>query len=226
MRTPINMLSGVLGLIAAVGCAHGQPATRSNAAPQAFECAAGGVTEAQAFGQALKPALDVDYIEVISHGGGHEAVVVAERGAKCSAATNTAACEAELSRLKQAWVQAQPSCEDCRGATLVLTTRGDEVAKRTRPNEIMALLGAIDSPADAWLLLMARDGGPPYTCGDPSASAYRVLPDSTELSRQEWTSTCRPVERVEIVESFDRDGTAKTLRRTVVEHEVDECFVP
>jgi hypothetical protein len=90
----------------------------------------------------------------------------------------------------------------------------------------VALLGAIDSPADAWLLLMAREGSPPYACGDRSASAYRVLPERIELSRQEWTSTCRPVERVEIVESFDRSGVATALSRTVVEREVDGCFVP
>jgi len=226
MRQSNDMLSLVLGLVGTIGCAHGQPAAHSTAAFQAFECPPGGMSDAQAFGRALTPALDVQYLEVISHGGGHDAVTVAERGAKCLGATNAAACDAELSRLRQAWLQAQPSCEDCRGATLVLTTRGDDVAQRTRPEEIAALFGTIDTPAEAWLLLMARDGGPPYTCGDPSASAYRVSSDGIELSRQEWTSTCRPVERVEVVESVDRNGAARTLRRTVVEHEAEECFVP
>jgi hypothetical protein len=226
MRPSNDIVSLVMGLVAAIGCAHGQSAARSADAFRAFACPPDGVSDAQAFGRALTPAVDVQYVEVISEGGGHDAVIVAERGAKCSGATNAAACDAELSRLKQAWLRARPRCEDCRGATLVLTTRGDEVAQRTRPDEIVSLLGAIDSPAEAWLLLMVRDGGPPYTCGDPSVSGYRVSSDGIELSRQEWTSTCRPVERVEIVESFARNGAARTLRRTVVEREMEACFVP
>src|SRR5688572_27397681 len=104
MRHSNDMLSLAVGWLATIGCAHGQPAAQSAAAFQAFECPLGGMSDAQAFGRALTPALDVQYLEVISHGGGHDAVTVAERGARCSGATNAAACDDELSRLKQTWL--------------------------------------------------------------------------------------------------------------------------
>jgi hypothetical protein len=228
MRSSINGLRWIVTLcsaLAAVGCAHSQHA-RPKAPLRAFECPASEAARAQTFGHALKLARDVDYLGVISHGGGHDQMTVAERGTKCSGATDLEACDAELTRQKQAWVQAHSTCDDCAGATLVVTTRNDEITLWTQPEQQLTLLGAIDSPADAWLLMMLRTGYPPYSCGDASGSAYRVVPEGIELLRQEWVSVCRPVERVEIVELFERDGDVIPVRRSVVEHEVDGCIVP
>lgn len=228
MQPPIDHLiwfGFLCGAMAITGCAHGSQA-RPTAPLRAFECSGSEADRARAFGGALKLEREVDYLQVISHGGGHHDLTVAERGTRCSNATSAAACEAELSRVKEQWLRTHGSCADCRGATLVLTTERDNVAQWTAPKELLSLLGAIDSPADAWLLLMVRDGLPQYACGDASASGYRALSDRIELSRQEWTSTCRPIERVEIVEAFDRAGTAKVISKTVVEREDKGCFVP
>ena len=152
MRASINTLrhlAALLCLFASASCAHTQPASHTTPAFRAFECPSGDESDAQAFGDALKLALDVDYLEVISHGGGHDQMVVVERGFQCVSAMDPVACNAELTRKKQAWVRAQPVCDDCNGATLVLTTRKDEVSEWTGPDELLRLLGAIDSPADA-----------------------------------------------------------------------------
>jgi hypothetical protein len=229
MRSPNNhwkLSVALLSAMAGVACAHAGPTARSPEPFRAFDCPANAGGEAHAFGHALTLAVDVDYLEVVSHGGGHTDVTVVERGAKCSGAADAAACTAELSRQRQAWLQSQPSCSDCRGTTLILTTHRDHVAQWSLPNELLTLLGPIDSPADAWLLLMARDGLPPYACGDASASAYRILRDRIELSRQEWTSSCRPIERVAIVQAVDRSGEIKNVSRSVVERDVDGCIKP
>jgi hypothetical protein len=229
MRTLLNtvylfvaLLSGLL----ASACAHSPATARSGEPFHAFACPKDEAKAARSFGEALELALDVDSLEVISHGGGHDQLTVAERGTKCSGATDLAACKAELTRQKLAWVQAQPACDDCNGAILVITTRKDEIALWAQPEQALTLLGAIDTPTDAWLLMMARTGYSTYACGDSTSSGYRALPQGFELLRREWVSTCRPIERVEIVERFDRDGRVEPVRRTVIEHEPDGCYVP
>lgn len=229
MQATIRSFHACLPVLCALyvaACAHRGAIPQPGSTFQVFECASPGESEAQAFGRTINLAHQVDYLEVISHGGGHDAARVVERGTACSTATNGSACTDELMRRKQSWLDAQPACESCPGATMVLTTRGDEVAQWTRPEQLLKLLGAIDSPGDAWLLLMLRTGHPPYSCGDAESSGYRVMPDGIQLLRREWVSTCRPIERVEIVESFAPDGRVTTVRRTVVEREPEGCFVP
>jgi hypothetical protein len=218
--------AALLGAAATVGCAHSSTAAHASETFRAFACPADEAKAARAFGDALALALDVDSLEVISHGGGHDELTVAKRGKACSGATNPDACHAELSRLKQAWVGTHPACDDCDGAIAVMTTRKDEVQLWSEPEPLLTLLGAIDTPTDAWLLMMARTGYSTYACGDASASAYREVPTGFELLRREWVSSCRPIERVEIVELFERGGSIKPLRRTVIEHEPDGCYVP
>ena len=228
MHTRLNTVHLTVLLSALLGsaCAHSSTSARSDASFQAFACPTDEAKAARSFGDALVLALDVDALEVISHGGGHDRLTVAERGAMCSGATDRAACRAEVARQKLAWVEAQPACDDCNGAILVITTRQDEIALWAQPERVLTLLGAIDTPTDAWLLLMARTGLSTYSCGDASSSGYRTLSEGFELLRREWVSTCRPIERVEIVELFGRDGDVKPVRRTGVEHQTDGCYVP
>jgi hypothetical protein len=229
MRTLLNTvhrLALILSAVVAAACAHSSTVAPSDEPFHAFACPKDEAKAARSFGDALELALDVDSLEVISHGGGHDQLTVAAHGTKCSGATDLAACEAELARQKLAWAEAQPACDDCNGAILVITTRKDEIALWALPEQALTLLGAIDTPTDAWLLMMARTGYSTYACGDSTSSGYRALPQGFELLRREWVSTCRPIERVEIVERVDRDGRVEPVRRTVIEHEPDGCYVP
>jgi hypothetical protein len=222
----VNHLALLVSALVGAACAHSPTAVHTDEPFHAFACPADETKAARAFGEALELALDVDSLEVISHGGGHNQLTVAERGTKCSLATDLAACEAELARQKLTWAEALPACADCNGAILVITTRKDEVALWAEPEQLLTLLGPIDTPTDAWLLLMARTGLSTYSCSDAASSGYRASPQGFELLRREWISTCRPIERVEIVELFGRDGSVQPVRRTVVEHEPDGCYVP
>ena len=228
MRVIEDVSAGLATLLAgavAAGCAHAPPAQVEEPF-RAFECPADGTSEAAAFGAVLTLAFEVDYLEVVSHGGGHRDVTVAERGVKCGGARDGAACRDELARRRRAWVDAQPECTECRGSVVVLTTHGDTVAHWSLAREVVDLLGAVDSPADAWLVLMVRDGLPPFACGDAEASGYRVVGKRVEIARQEWVSTCRPVEKVEIVAAVDRAGNVEEVSRRVVEREDEGCFKP
>jgi hypothetical protein len=136
-----SLLRVLLAAVGAVGCAHGGRAIQPSELFRAFECPTGDTSEAHAFGNALKLALAVDHLEVISHGGGHDQMTVVERGAKCAGATDAAACSAELSRMKQTWLRAQPTCsrldarldhQPRRRLAVVSAARDSDLARRHR----------------------------------------------------------------------------------------------
>lgn len=223
-----NHGSLLVATLLASGCAHAPQTARSEAPFRAFECPADEAGEARSFGEALKLALDVDSLEVVAYGG-HQRFTVAERGTACSGATDRDACQAELARHKDAWAQAQAICDDddaCEPVNLVVTTRKGEVAQWAHPGRLLELLGAIDTPADAWLLLMSRSGYSSFECGDASSNGYREVPQGFELLRRKWVSSCRPIEQVEIVELFKRDGSVTPVRQRIIEHEPDGCYKP
>jgi hypothetical protein len=129
----------------------------------------------------------------------------AARGEACAGARDTLGCLAKVAELE--------TREREHEGTFAITTRGDEVAAH-RGDELVALVTPIDSPAKAWLALMARAPVSSYLCGDVDWHGYRRDGAAYELVWYFTRSSC-PFERVRTVSRVDADGALRRVARTV-----------
>ncbi len=126
-----------------------------------------------------------------------EFTILDEEGSACRSATNDA-CTQKIAHHPD-WLE-QSYCVQACDEWSVVTTRGDDVERWATPPELLALLGQIDSDADA--LMLAASHGYDVTCpapGDSSegASLRYVLqvPEGRELIGVRYQSTCPVVIR-------------------------------
>jgi hypothetical protein len=181
--------------------------------------------ELAARAQRLKLADPVDYLAV-KRVSGKEAFTLAETGTACAGASDVAACRAALAALEQARAPASSPCDHfrCEERAYALTTRGGDAKLWLTQGEIYALLGPIDTPSDAWLMMQAERDASPYLCGDIESSAAREVDGGYELRERRYTSNCRPLEMIELIHRVGHDGSVRLLERNVLRHEPDECI--
>lgn len=190
---------------------------------EAFECAIEGASESERLAterrsraDALTLAGNVDYV-LLGHNSDSERSVFAERGVPCAQATDPAACTARFTEL-------QAQAESFRGAYAITIAAG-KASMHVR-EALIGLVDAIDTPADAWLVLMVREGESFYECNGSWWSGYRRSGDGYDIARRMTTSTCHPYERVQLVDHVDRSAKITRLSRTVVVHEPRGCYSP
>jgi hypothetical protein len=219
--------------LALIGCAHGSGAGGPAQAFDAFTCPSTGASEAEiaesqrrARGAALSLAAPVDHVRFVQHYPGAETDMFATRGAGCEESSEPQACEAKLAALEAEAQASTPECSerDCPPFVYAISLDRDQLTLHRSPDALLALLGTIDSPEEAWIMLMIHNGAPAHGCGDTESSGYRSVPSGFELMRRAYTSSCEPVERVETVDHVDRSGQIKRVGQTVLEHEPEECF--
>jgi len=241
--TKLHVLSIAFALL--VGCAgaapKSQPSPSSSAPPGTMKAAArsefaafpcdprvGGdndpVHELRSRGRALSIAVPVDSL-LVKRVSGDQREVMAESGTPCSGATDAAACRSAIAELERKDSPATTPCGDfrCEERAFAITTRGDVARLWITPAQIRELLGPIDSPADAWLLMQADKREPPYLCGDADYAAQRVVEGGYELRVRRYTNGCRPLEQIEVVYRVGRDGAVQLLSNKVILSEPEGC---
>lgn len=211
-------------------CAHaptnpGPTEVDSHAIPgfEVFDCAIEGAGESErlaserrARAAALTFAGDIDYVR-LGHNSDTERGIFAERGEPCERASDLAACTARLAAL-------DALSKGVHG-TYAITVAADQVSMHVG-EAVIGLIAAIDTPADAWLVLMVREGEGVYECNGSWWSGHREAENGYEIARRITTSTCHPHERVQLVDHVDRAATVTWLSRTVITHEPRGCYAP
>jgi hypothetical protein len=209
--------------VTALACAHapanpGPAEVDSHVIPgfEAFGCVIEGARESErlaserrARADALRLASDVDYV-LLGQTTDTERQIFAERGIPCEHADDSNACTARLAEL-------EAQAKSVHG-TYAITIAAGEVSMHVG-EALIGLVGAIDTPADAWLVLMVLEGEGVYECDGSWWSGYRQAGDGYDIARRMTTSTCHPHERVQLIHHIDRAATVTRLSRTVVTHE-------
>jgi hypothetical protein len=209
------------------GCAHGVaapagPSPIDGGVFRPFRCAIEGESdearvesERRLRAEALSLFAPADHLRVVRHWEDGDDTFAAT-GLPCAGAVAPAACLAELDRLE--------ALGRTKVQTYAITTRGDAVQLHQGVEGLTQLLGVIDTPEDAWLVLMASVDTEPYLCDEIEESGYRRVGDAFELARRWTSSTCRPYERTQAVDSVSRAGAVTRVSTTVIAREESHCI--
>jgi hypothetical protein len=158
--------------------------------------------------RALTPSPPADYLALrhLTGGfdepdGGRELVTEAERGERCSTASDRASCEHRYETIGDIGLF----------YSYVFFTRGDEVGKIEDAPSAMRLLGTIDSPEEAFFV--AGKSGFYATCDVAAQAAYRKVGDAYELVTQR--GGCKaPLE--EVIVHVHANGTVEEVSKKTI----------
>ncbi|MFK7986100.1 MAG: ferritin-like domain-containing protein [Sandaracinaceae bacterium] len=205
LRTYLRRLAKASVLMAgsmAVGCTSSHFPPETELTPPA--CEEGRWNAASS----LNPALTHDYIGVYrADGMVPEAWSVATTGTACEGATDGEACMVQMDTLIM---------EEGTFGRFVVTTEGDAVSMHRSDEELLALLGPIDSPGDA--LLRAWHAGYGVQCDDPSRSAVREVEGGYEVVAVQSAGGCgTPVIVTRYLLNVATEGTLTVLAEEEIE---------
>jgi len=174
-----------------------------------FDCSDGSASIA-----ALRVALSVDYLAVRPSseraedgGAGAPRPDGTSAGTPCASATNMATCTEALRALASPHSQVlYGTCGGCpAGGAFLVFTRGDEVGKVTTQGELAALVGTVESEAEAWILTTTR--GYQLSCKVPwirRDDGGFVLPATQRIS------DC-PIQTKDVLLRVEPDGRIEVL---------------
>lgn len=205
LRTYLRQLakaSVLAGSMAAAGCASSHFPPESELTPPA--CEEGRWNAASS----LTTAASHDYIGVYrADGMVPEAWSVASTGTACGGASDGEACLGSMDTLIM---------EEGTFGRFVVTTQADAVSMHRSEEEVLALLGPIDSPGDA--LLRAWHAGYGVQCDDPSRSAVREVEGGYEVVAVQSTGGCgTPVIVTRYLLMVGTEGSLEVLAEEEVE---------
>jgi hypothetical protein len=115
----------------------------------------------------------------------------------------------------------------------MITTNGNDV-KLWGPGQFTELLGSIDTPIEAWLMISTHRDLGIHMCGPyvyqsgPEGTAtnvYRPIPGGFEIREQHGTKGCHPFEIVETMHFVGQDGSTRVLDEHVAFSDPDRCVV-
>ncbi len=149
----------------------------------------------------------------------------AQAGTPCASAQDQAQCARTLNQLREQ-ERARFSCDDkvCKGGgtTFALLTRGDTVQRLRSRAEFRAVLGPIDTPTEAWLMLMVQRQVPEMECGNPQSARHRAVPGGFEITARKVTSHCvsgvSPATEKDFVYRVDASGQYSLISVRVAHH--------
>jgi len=191
-------------------------------------CAPGAELPISARG--LSPARRFDYLAIrTSHGiqaseEGPERWtlstfdVVSEAGTACATAT-ARECHQKIRMHPEPF--RPTSCLQLCNETSVVTTAGDEVRRWVGVPEILSLLGPIDTPDEA--LLLVESMGYDLTCNDAERTTVRAAPDGFIVTATKITRDCAPVITTRFTFRILRSGEIQQVRTEEIERS-DGCI--
>ena len=133
--------------------------------------------------------------------------VVSEVGTACATAT-TRACHQKIRMHPEPF--RSTSCLQLCSETSVVTTAGDEVRRWVGVPEIRALLGPIDTPDEALLLVEAM--GYDLTCADAERTTVRAAPGGFLVTATKITRDCAPIITTRYTLRIWRSGEIQEVR--------------
>src|SRR6218665_147845 len=152
----------------------------------------------------------------------HEAVVSAS-GTACATASDTAACQTALDKLKSTQ-GFHYSCESLCSAYYLATTRGDEVTAHASLEALKSFLGPIDTAQEAALLAFGQ--GLNVGCEKLEYGAVKSNPDGTFNVIGTAGHTCGPGTNLyQVVLAVTPAGTLTELNRTVLQKGDPNCAI-
>lgn len=211
--TPATLERIVLAVAASLGAAGcGIPLDGYDALP----CADDGQTTALLSGLTL--AEPADYLELRERSSWDTESpweTVDSAGTACTSATDLEACQAALEAATAETGFRLGECLDLCSDSLLVVNRGDAVEVISDPGEVLTLLGSVDTPEEAALVVGL--GGYRVSCGeDPGEGGVRAGVDGYEVIATAYTSICAPiiVERYQL--GVSSDGTLTELDSEVI----------
>jgi hypothetical protein len=221
---------GLIGLVTGCGASEGLKPKPDRTELRAFPCdpsaspdeeaAAAYQREARYNGRSFAPAIDTDYFAVRRVG---LSFPEAERGVVCSGAGDRAACQQRFDALVRDAAPSDSMLRRIYKTPYVITTHGDDV-RLWSPSAFGEVLGAIETPLEAWLLMRASRDMPVVFCGDAQVSAYRSVADGYELRFRQTTKGCRPYEQTETLLHVGTAGTRLLYERVAI-RDPERCVV-
>jgi hypothetical protein len=156
-------------------------------------------------------------------------MMLAKVGKPCQQANDVAQCTRQLEQARAA-LFAELKCKpdgECPefDFTYALTTRGDEVHSFRTDQQLLALLGAIDTPHEAWVWLNVHKLGNNIPCDMPGYAQHRRTDAGIELVARTVTSRCYPFTEEAFTYRVRDDGTIDPLGSRVVFRDADRCVV-
>ncbi|MDC3958447.1 ferritin-like domain-containing protein [Polyangium jinanense] len=187
-------------------------------------CAPGAELPISARG--LSPARRFDYLAIrTSHGiqaseEGPERWtlstfdVVSEVGTACATAT-TRECHQKIRMHPEPF--RPTSCLQLCNETSVVTTAGNEVRRWVGVPEILSLLGPIDTPDEA--LLLVESMGYDLTCDNAERTTVRATQDGFLVTATKITRDCAPIITTRFTFRIWRSGETQTVRTEEISRE-------
>lgn len=200
--------------------------------PQAIggvSCAAGASFPVSA--SDLKPARPVDYLALRQVSGFRgveegperwtleEFEVLSEAGTACATAT-TRACHQKI-RMHPQPLRSTHCVQIC-SETSVVTTAGDQVRRWAGVTELRSLLGRINTPAEALLLVHAA--GYSLTCDDPERTTVRAVPGGYLVTATKLTAMCAPIITTRYTLRVSLRGEIQEVRSEELSREENVCI--
>jgi hypothetical protein len=151
-----------------------------------------------------------------------EVEVLASEGLLCGAASDREHCRAQIVEAERTLAFAE-SCGMIGGCSrYIVTSERDMVRKFETQEELLKLLGAIDSPGDAFLLLsrsqfsvLCADPARELTVGGPEASTIRAVDDGFDASVIRMISNC-PYQYARVRVHVARSGHIRERERELL----------
>jgi hypothetical protein len=189
-------------------------------------------------GRALALHETPDFVEVVRTGparwmveGGNpiaSSSPLLRMGSMCSGARDPNRCAHDVQRKRAALVP-KDSCRGLKcpdGSFLyALTTLGDHVRIYRSEAELIQLLGTIDTPMEAWLLVAAKHPGTLPVCEAPEFAMHRKVPEGYELKLRILTSRCKPLLEENFLYMVTHEGTLSQISRVDALRQPDHCII-
>jgi hypothetical protein len=206
-----------------VELAPAQPSARSS-----LSCPEGASSPIRASG--LRPARKLDYLAVRQvlgspSGDGPERwsrtdfQVVSEVGTPCATATS-GACRQMVAYHPEP--MRASSCVQLCSETSVVTTAGNEVRRWAGLEELRLLLGPIDTPDEALLLVEAT--GYDLACNDPARTTVHAVSDGFVVTATRLTALCAPVVTTRFTLHVSRQGALRILGSKEISRDESICI--
>jgi hypothetical protein len=187
----------------------------------ALVCPSPSVSQLPVFASRLKPSATYDYVAVREAAGvsfqdagtgwtRSDFRLVSEFGTRCATASSPA-CAAQSA--KHPATGHASSCVDICTERAIVTTRGDDVKRWATHDELVTLLGPIDTSDEA--LMLVAGAGYDLACDAPQRSSIREVGDGYEVTATRVTSDCAPLITTQYLIHVARSGELRVLGERV-----------